>query len=226
MLHALPKSIDINGRYEPDMKPSRHSLLNTVTLLSLMVCTTAAGLWVLGRFRSDTVGWAGWKDESAGIWHGWGIQLRGGRFMVHSFIGKFKIDDPSAIDAAASDGMQPHFFHHGSSGRWPSSPSFRWTTIDPKWAIPLEIRLIAAPLWFLAALFAILPVWRGLLIVRCWRRRRVPGFCPVCAGFCSACGCPIAGATGGCRECGMAAKARLNSQPDGQIAYLPRTRLQ
>src|SRR5689334_2871563 len=129
------------------MKRFGRHLFNGAIVLSLVLCFAMAGLWVRGRYWSDTVGWAGWKDQVGGVWRGWGFISRDGGMTAYYFEGKLLVYDPSATGSDLADSKsQPRFVHRVSGASPDSSSMFRWETINPGWPVPFWFTLIRGPL--------------------------------------------------------------------------------
>ena len=157
------------------MKKRLRLISNAAILLSLLLSIAVAALFVRGRYCSDTVGWAGWKDQSAGTWHGWGMHSSGSGVEAYSFSGKLQFDDPHAVMAFTDLKARSHFLHYVYGSHESYSPAFRFRTIDPQWPIPCKIKLVGVPLWFLFALSLIAPLWRFKgKVGRFWKPRPIP----------------------------------------------------
>jgi len=176
----------------------RRRLFAILSAFSLMLCVATALLWVRSRFHSETFGWAGWKDRSARVWQGWGVNLDSGRILAYRFSGTYRFDDPRAI-GPSDQRMQPHFIHSQHSPGV-SRRSFRWETYRFQNASPsLEIRFIGVPLWLAAVVFALPLAWAVPALVR-WRAQSRIGCCRTClynltgnvSGVCPECGRKVA----------------------------------
>jgi hypothetical protein len=176
----------------------KRRLFNLLLAASLLLCIGMLALMVLARYRSDTIGWAGWRSEAAHRWHGWGINSEGARICVYYFVfdgGRF--DDPTNLNGPVPQ-MQPHWFHHvmGSRDtpgtiickRIPYSPSLTF------YFFGLPHLLLAVAL-SIAPLIAIGQAMRRLARTRQRERRAIAGQCP-------ACGYDLRASTVRCPECG------------------------
>lgn len=148
------------------------------SILSLFLCATVLVSWVASIHREETVGWAGWKDKSAGIWHGWGIKVEGGKLLAYWFAGNWKFDDPSHVGASDAK-MQPHFLHESHvvpGAAYLPRKAFEWKTYHAiGGGTHIDFRFIGLPLWLPAAVFAIpIVFWAIPLLLR--RRARRKGF--------------------------------------------------
>ena len=103
----------------------RHRLAASILVLSLLLFVLTALTWMRSQRWADTVGWAGWKDKPAGLWHGTGIMSQDGDLVVYGFSGTWKLDDPRSVGISAY-AMQPHFLHQASPAR---ILPFRWDTV-------------------------------------------------------------------------------------------------
>ena len=152
-------------------KSTRRRLLNVLSAASLAACAAVCLLWARTPGRSDVVGWAGWRDESAGLWHGWGVASARGRLDVYYFTSaSIRFDDPTSVGGNGQPDLRPHAFHHVHGNKPPAAPAFRFDHIAIPW---IDAYLAGAPHGVLAALFGAVPAWvacRWLL-----NRRRTPG---------------------------------------------------
>lgn len=147
-----------------------HILPRAALILSTLLCLTATAIHLRGKFYSDSLGWAGWQDQNAGQWHGWGIQSKDGHLTAYHFFGKALVYDPSSIgDVQMHPDAKPRYFHvvaRATAQSW--TRPFRVETIDSKWSIRFKLKLIAAPTWFLIVIFAMAP---GLVLISQLLRR-------------------------------------------------------
>jgi len=147
----------------------RHRLFICISILSLFLCATTLVSWAASTHREDTVGWAGWKDKSAGIWQGWGVKVEGGKLVAYWFAGNWKFDDPSNVGPSDAK-MQPHFIHESHQvaghGYFPQK-AFEWKAYYAVGSgTHIDFRFIGLPLWLPALLFAIPIAWAIFLVVR------------------------------------------------------------
>jgi len=160
-----------------------------------------SALWARSLFRSDTFGWAGWRNQPAGTWGGIGFNSENGRLIAYSFSGTAQFDNPRSIPGN-SPSMKPHFVHEAVETNSISRPSFRWDRFrmgDRR--LHSSVDVVGVPLWFITLPFAVAPVRFGSrwLRHRCRERRR--GLCPAClynltgnvSGRCPECGSPVGG---------------------------------
>jgi hypothetical protein len=174
--------------------PTKRRLSTLATLLSLLLCVATCALWAPTPFRSDTVGWAGWRDEPNQLWHGFGLHSRRGYVLAHYFVAdKVRFDDPTHLDGNQPD-MLPHAFHHAWAPQTPPpSAFFRTRAIHfPRF----HIYFVAAPHWAIAAPLAVAPLRRLILTLRHRRRRSNR------EGHCRTCGYDLRATPARCPECG------------------------
>ena len=180
-------------------------LLNTATALSLLLCTAALAIWLRATFRSDTAGWAGWRDQPAGIWHGRGV-ISSSTFQLYYFTGTLCFLDPTNVSGdCATPPPPPHGFHRSGS---PNSPGgvkrFRLEKIHlPAGTRFVDLYAIAAPPGVLAAAFAILPLARAATAMAARRRRASRRLTDACL----ACGYDLRATPEQCPECGATRKS-------------------
>jgi hypothetical protein len=178
------------------MKRLLRILLYSMMVVSLMLWVATALLWVRARSHSDIVGWAGWKDEQAGLWQGWGVSSKGGVLTFYGFSGTYQFDDPSNVQGSVT-AMRPHFFHRaGAESRPPRAFRYEVSSYGGN-GLGFGIRTHSLPLWFLFVAFGantlFLPSLRLVRRALAARHRRRPerrGFAPICdddvAGGCGA----------------------------------------
>lgn len=177
-------------------------ILNAATLISLLLFVAAVAIWVRSAFRSDVAGWAGWRDERAGVWHGWGVISRSGTLQAYYFTGTLYIVNPTDLHGGGLAPELPRSFHRISSAD--SGPGgvrrFRWETFRlPVGARFADLYAVAAPPGVLAAVFGLLPLVRGSVVARRrWRARRL-------SGVCRGCGYDLRATPARCPECGRVA---------------------
>jgi hypothetical protein len=189
----------------PIMRRLPRILLNAATAGSLLLCLATLALWARTAFRSDIAGWAGWRDQPAGLWHGRGVISSPATFEVYYFTGTLPIDDPTNVQGNYTTPPSPHAFHRSvPGGLAPGQRHFRCETFHvPAGPRYLDFYVIALPHGLPAAAFAILPLARATTAVR--RRsmaRRI--------GCCRSCGYDLRTTPHRCPECGTPA-ARLTA---------------
>ena len=163
----------------------------SVTALSLVLCATAAALWVASWRRAHVVDWGG--DESAatagafrgGCWVGWaqwGASDRRGAGFRYRTLGASEL--PRRFDPVSGYASTRRFAGFGLG-----------STRSP----PTSSTMVAVPLWPFVVLSLIPPAlaWRS-------RRRRLRR---TRAALCLACGYDLRATPGRCPECGTAAAA-------------------
>ncbi|HWE92979.1 MAG TPA: hypothetical protein VG269_03330 [Tepidisphaeraceae bacterium] len=181
----------VHDRRGEGMKNRRLSALLSASSLLLFLITCA--MWVRSYAVSDTFGWAGWRDEHAGVWGGRGIYFPAGMFAAYSFRGTLIFDDLHQVPGAGIAGMRPHLLHHTEPVTAYHQNRFRWETLSMGSGV-MSFTIVALPLWVPAVAFAILPAWRGIVILR-RARRPVPGVCRNC-------NYDLRATPGRCPECG------------------------
>ena len=161
----------------PDMRRLGRHLVSLCTALSLALCVAACALWMLSASRSDSFGWAGWRDEAARTWQGWGLMSQADRITAYHFTSDtIRFDDPAQFNRDQPD-MRPHAYHHVSEGRTPGVPAFRCETFSV--GSDIRFRLASAPHWVPAVAFALAPaLYAGRRLRR--RLRAARGCCPAC----------------------------------------------
>ena len=184
--------------------------------VSLVLCIGASAIWVRSHFWGETFGWAGWKDQPAGIWHGWGINSEAGLVYAYSFEGTYQFDNPRDVYPSVPN-MKPHIVHEamhasGTHGR----KSFRWDNQrygDKDWYI--KLRFIGAPAWFVTWALAVIPGWYSIVVAfPSWRRWRIARR----EGRCGACLYDLTGnASGVCPECGKAVSLKPATLASGAV---------
>jgi hypothetical protein len=176
----------------------RHRLFHFLAALSSFLCIACVALVVRARYRSDTIGWAGWRNEAARKWHGFGINSEGSQFLVYYFrFAGGKFDDPTNLNGSVPD-MQPHAFHHVMGSR--DTPArFVWKRIP--YSPSLTFYLLGLPHLLLLGVCAIAPMVaiacavRGRLQTQLHERR-------FRAGHCEACSYDLRASVNRCPECG------------------------
>jgi hypothetical protein len=188
-------------------------LFYTMTVMSLMLCVATALLWLRAQSHSDIAGWAGWKDEQAGLWQGRGVGSTGGVLTFYAFTGTFQFDDPGNVQANSATTMRPHFFHRADIESPPPRP-FRYEMSSyGANGLTFMIRKFTLPLWLPFVAFAgtalLLPgvrLVRRALTAQHRRRPERRGFAPICNG-------DVRGTSDRCQEFGAV--------PTPQAASLP-----
>ena len=125
---------------------------------------------VAATFRTDTVGWAGWRVQTAGVWQGWGVHSRRGQLCVYYFTtptGRF--DDPTSIGSVDPSAVRPHAFHHAGDARPTFDQAFRLDHVAMPWA---DFYFAGTPHAALAAVLAVAPAWAAARWLRARRRGR------------------------------------------------------
>ena len=157
----------------------------TSSLLFLIVCW----LWANSLRQNDVVGWAGWHDPQATIWHGGGYESPRHQLILFYYRGNFRLTDPTHVDSDDSK-IQPGFFH---ARYWPPRPFTRQRGWGPPASLiglgfktvsfpgpkPTQFWFFAVPYWLLALLLATLPALAARAIIR-QRRAQRAGLCPIC----------------------------------------------
>src|SRR5437868_9214685 len=99
----------------------RRRAIRFLAWMSLLACCGVALAWGLAEFRSDTAGWAGWRDEAGGVWQSVGMRSRQHRLTFYYFVGNFRLDDISVTGKEPQD-MRPHFFDYVTPWTPPNIP--------------------------------------------------------------------------------------------------------
>jgi hypothetical protein len=143
-----------------------------LTWVSLAMAVTTAATGVAANFRTDTVGWAGWRDQAAGVWQGWGVHSRRGELVVYYFkspAGRF--DDPTSIGPVGPSAARPHAFHHAGDDQPKRDWALRLHHVAMPWA---DFYFAGVPHAALAAGLAVAPAWAAFRWLRPRRRGRPP----------------------------------------------------
>jgi hypothetical protein len=177
------------------MKPRFRKVITVGCGFSFLLCVATYALWVLSALRTDSVGWAGWRDKEVGTWHGCGLSSEDGGLTVYYFTSATaRFDDPTGIDGRTWE--TSHGFHHVFGHRPPSMPPFRFGKIQV--APSIHLHLIGAPHWVIAIPLTIAPAWMMAWgIPRALHRRRQRW-----AGCCRTCGYDLRASPDRCPECG------------------------
>jgi hypothetical protein len=147
---------------------------NLATALSFLLCAASGLLYLRSQFRSDHLGYAGWENHAASTWHGWGLQTHKGQLSAYYFTGQLLVYDPSSVgDTNPDPNAKNKFFYTIDNSSQPASKPFRFETIDPRWVIPFKLNVAAVPLWFLIAIFALLPGSRAIKRILSRRKPRI-----------------------------------------------------
>jgi hypothetical protein len=174
-------------------------VVNGVTVLSLLLCLVAVGIWVRGYFVEDSISWRrpdAWRvlrcsrghliyDVNVSNWSGGPMGW------------KYERDEasPSTLVNAKISGA---VLSIGPGDRWTSGEygGFAWW----RWGSPRgnSIAMIAAPVWSVLAVTLIAPV--GWLLERAYRSRVRQR--DLRAGRCVSCGYDLRATPGRCPECG------------------------
>ena len=164
-------------------------LLNLVTVMSLLLCVAVAGLWVLSGFRAVSLGHGG-GPNAGGFTPEWQVGCRQGR-VCWMLAWHWATSSPEDVGFYFKSGPpRPVAFPwlliwtqngYGAGGFYVErmrAPAVRW-----------DRRFVAAPNWFLIAMFLVLPVMRWL------KRKPAPGRC-------ARCGYDLRATPDRCPECG------------------------
>ena len=172
-------------------------LVTLAAAVSLLLCVATVALWVRSYSRSDCIVYVG-PSGHRGVQWAWGALIIG-------------------MDDGGSPRRQLEFISWGppsaemrvGSGRW-SRLGFGYESVDAPPNVPpavdawmsandqpvarVRVRRLAVPMWCVAALFSVLPIWK-LVAIRS-RRNRV--------GVCPSCGYDLRATPDRCPECGAA----------------------
>lgn len=181
----------------------RRRLLNLLTLLSLLLCAAAVGLWVRGyRVVDVAVVAAGRADTRATVVDEW--KLMSGKGVL-ALIWQRDTSPPAPPFGEAGprfshSTLAPQAFAVARATFW-QRLGFNRTdhaALDPAYpAWSRRSRAVRVPYWSLVLASGALPAWR---LPRLWRTRRT-----VARGHCLACGYDLRATSGRCPECGTAA---------------------
>lgn len=179
--------------------------LNRVSLVCLTVAIALAAVAVRSYWRHDSIVW-GWRSPAEREVQSWRISSARGRLFVCR--GGFR---DRRLDAERFDQRFPQEVYNGTPSYWTGPEwqigresdflGFNWIRHVPSatdWAYTMIL-----PLWLPIALFAAMPLARGVRWVVAVRRKRRHGLCPGC-GYdlrasperCPECGRPRASADG------------------------------
>jgi hypothetical protein len=155
----------------------KRSLLNLLTVLSLLLCVAGAAAWARSYVAVDVVTVRSGRRQAD-------LFCNRGSYVLRSFVHEADygrswawVVDPAQVDAATAFRELAHF---------------EWST-DRVFSTP--VLYVIAPQWTVPAAFGILPAGR-LVRRRRWRRWQA-------AGRCRSCGYDLRGsASGVCPECG------------------------
>ena len=186
----------------------RRWILNAATAMSLVLCLGTVVLWVKSYpFNWHPVLDHTWSDgevvvhsERGKVWVGYVPHPRKGIPSPRwSFL---PLSVPFALLHLTSGDREWHRWGFGYSGAIRIAPADMPQNYRP--FIGMLCYILVVPYWFLAVLFAILPlVW----VIRRWRGRYPKGHCQKC-------GYDLRGSEGRCPECG----APIPAAADGPAA--------
>jgi hypothetical protein len=193
-------------------------LLNTATVLSLLLCVATAALWVRSYWTVDNAGYVTvrWPDPQRRDRHDVGLRTVKGKWLLwivdNDFDFRFPHDistQPPTIDEMRREDVTDRGLYWRSSPL-PPAPSradvvnanvagFGWRQHRQRTrGRDDHERIVSIPAALPAACFAILPLSR-LAAARRRRSRRATGLCPTCdydlrgneSGVCPECGTAI-----------------------------------
>jgi hypothetical protein len=182
-------------------------LFNLVTLFSGLACITCAIACIRSRYASDTIGYAGWRNQSSHICHGFGICSSRQDLRLYYFVSEHLFVDPSNVSAnEALAHFQARFWNSRQPDPYPIRQFWkRFTYVHRPWTNGLvvasksmEIRIVTMPDWPVASIAAILPgIWSFLFARRRGELRRRAR-----RGLCAKCGYDLRASIKRCPECG------------------------
>jgi hypothetical protein len=170
------------------------------SLLFLIVCW----LWSCSLLRNDVVGWAGWQNQQAAIWHGIGGDSCRHQLILFYYRGRFRLTDPTHVDGDGSK-VRPGYFHNRF---WPARPFTRQAGWGPPASLiglgfktlifpgpkPTRFWFFATPYWLLVLLFGAVPALAARAVLRRRHARH--------EGLCLTCGYNLCQTPDRCPECG------------------------
>jgi len=178
-------------------------LLNRLTVLSLLLCVAACGLWVRSYLAHDVLSWTR-ADDVGGSRYGWYRVVASGRGRL-AYACDAEVYQRSSVTAREAARLVGRWqwagWQRGPAGY--AAPAFGGRPNLP-WGFHLAWRVDAStvrrevvlPYWAVALPAALLP---ALWVVRYRRRRVRPGACPNC-------GYDLRATPERCPECGATAR--------------------
>ncbi|HEX4793965.1 MAG TPA: hypothetical protein VH370_09245 [Humisphaera sp.] len=170
-----------------NVKRLRHIVWNASVAVSLLLFVAACWLWIASLARNDAAGWAGWRDQKAGVWCGWGADSRRHQLILYYFTSAYRFQNPSHV-AGDDATLRPGFFHElmrpgrpGLAFHWGPPPvaDLGIRSVSAPW---VKLYLVAMPYWLLAALFGGPPTYAGIgWLLRRRRKVQARGFAPLAA---------------------------------------------
>jgi hypothetical protein len=186
--------------YPSTVKRRTQTAWHALSLSSAILCLAMCAVWISSLFRIDAVGWAGWRDQRAGIWHGISANSHRHQLIVGYFIGTFRVQNPEHVDGDDTK-IQPGYFHERfRPGRSPikfgplgwAGLGFRSLSTPPA-PKSVTLHMLTVPYWLLIMILAIAPALTTKNYIR-QKHQRAAGHCR--------CGYDLRASPNRCPECG------------------------
>ena len=189
------------GKMPPAVKPR---LVTLAAGASLLLCIATVALWVRSYWSHDCVVYRGPSGHQATQW-ATGLLI----LSTENHSNPERLVSFHSFHSWRPPPTEPRV----GSGRW-SRIGFGYESFEAPLDVPATVakwlsehdtpilctrtRRLAVPLWFVTMLFAILPVWKFVVVIR--TRQSCPGRCPTC-------GYDLRATPERCPECGAAPAA-------------------
>jgi hypothetical protein len=194
-------------------------ILNTLTVLSLAACLAAVAIWILSSTSQVR-----WRREF------WTLNRRG-YVVVHGLFYGFSRGTlyfgKDTAELSKPTGWYPElgerrYFDRRSTHESPlfwviDSSRGQWASMDTRKQNRFVFQrsegasvgiLLGIPLWWIAAPFALLPLWGGSRLLHAYRATR-----RLDAGRCPKCGYDLRATPSRCPECGTIPKTQASPLP-------------